>query len=215
MIGLVDMDFLVQRKTLWYYLVLTALYAVLATSGGMGMGMGVLAAMTMLVGVLLPTSAFAYDEQAKWDGYAAALPGGRRDMVRGRYLFALTCVLSGGALTVTAMGVVSLLGLGEDVPGIVLAAVVCTGMALLIDCVLLPLLFRFGAEKSRIIMMILFAVVFGAVALLGAVLSARTEIREPVGWLTAVLPVLAITLLVGAASVSYRISLRICMKKEY
>ena len=213
MIGLVYKDFLVQRKTLGYYLVLTAIYAVAATSGGMGMG--VLGAMTMLVGVLLPTSAFAYDEQAKWDGYAAALPGGRRDMVRGRYLFALACVLGGCVLTVTAMGVVSLLGLGEDMPGILLAAVVCTGMALLIDCVLLPLLFRFGAEKSRIMMMVLFAVVFGGVVVLGKLLSTQVEAWEPAGAMTTVLPVLAILLLAAAAAVSYRISLRICTKKEY
>lgn len=213
MIGLVYKDFLVQRKTMGYYLVLTAIYAVAATGGGMGMG--VLGAMTMLVGVLLPTSAFAFDEQARWDGYAAALPGGRRDMVRGRYLFTLACVLGGCVLTVTAMGAVSLLGLGGDMPGILLTAAACTGMALLIDCVLLPLLFRFGAEKSRIMMMVLFATVFSGVVVLGKVLSVRVETWEPAGWMATVMPAAAVLLLAVAVTASYRVSLGICAKKEY
>lgn len=214
MIGLAYKDFLVQRKTLWYYLLVTGLYAVLAAV--QVFNLGVVGGVAVFIGAFIPTSAFTYDEQVKWEAYAAAAPGGRRDLVRGRYLFTAGCVAGGGLLTLACMGVTALLGFREeDAVTLIVTAVTCTGVALLVNCVMLPLLFKFGTGKARVVFMIFFGVVFGGLVLVGVLLSSGWEPSEPPGWALAALPWAALLLPAAAVVVSYRVSLGICMKKEY
>ena len=81
MIGLVYKDLMVLKKHLRYYMIFLVVY------GGMtaaGMGPGILGAVICIVGMILPMSSIAYDEQARWDKYAAATPAGRAGIVGGK-----------------------------------------------------------------------------------------------------------------------------------
>lgn len=43
----------------------------------------------VLFSVMIPMSAIAYDDKAKWDRYALTMPVSRRDLVISKYLLAL------------------------------------------------------------------------------------------------------------------------------
>ena len=87
MTGLILKDLLVMRKALKSYLMIMVLYAVLAYLDVLNYSFIITFIQVMLM--VLPLSAFAYDEQAKWDRYAMSLPLGRVRVVGARYLFVL------------------------------------------------------------------------------------------------------------------------------
>ena len=82
------------------------------------------------------------------------------------------------------------------------------------DAILLPLLFRFGAEKSRTISMIFFIVIFGGCMLLGKLAQQQGGLPRPPAWLANALPALLAILAVGTFVLSYWIAQGIYEKKE-
>lgn len=168
----------------------------------------------MMVSVILcmyPSTSFSYDELAKWDRFAVSVPSGRVLVVRAKYGFALLL----GAASLVFDLLLSLLAafLGRMEPGNgLLTCVGGVAGALLINALMLPLLFRFGAQKGRIL---LIAVVAALAGVLGALLAIGGMTAFGSGLLKSfvlvVLPVLALL----ALFVSYRISLGIYQKKEF
>lgn len=213
MIGLVYKDFLVMHKQMGYYGVFLVIYAVLVVAGAFPVT--ILPGFVMLIGMLLPVTSFAYDDQARWDKYAAATPAGRGGMVGGKYIFALLCILAGALMVFLLQIILVLTGLVEGaLPELSLAMLACSGLALLINAVVLPLMVKFGAEKSRTIMLVLFAAAFGGVTLLPMVRQKAGPLPVIPDWLLAALPVVFALVVVGGFAVSYFISVGIAEKKE-
>lgn len=142
----------------------------------------VLAAMSVTGGVfgcvfivvwcsMLPYSAIAYDERSKWDQFAAMMPYSRRDLVLSKYLLGWLCMAGAVALSMAVQSVVKLAG-GPG-PDISLLLTSLMGGVVALD-VTLPMIFRFGVEKGRLVFML---VVF-AVTLSG---SAAAGIAEDIG----------------------------------
>ena len=84
MMGLVYKDIMVQGRTLRYYLIFMLVYVVLVFAGVFDTF--ILGTFAVVMAMLLPMSSMAYDDQVKWDAYAAAAPGGRK-----RWWRASTC----------------------------------------------------------------------------------------------------------------------------
>lgn len=212
MIGLVYKDLMVLKKQLRYYMIFLVVY------GGMtvaGMGPGILGAVICIVGMILPMSSIAYDEQARWDKYAAATPAGRAGIVGGKYLFALAVIGGMTALVLLCMVLLHLTGLVEDsLADLVLIALSCGGAALFLNAVTLPLMLKFGAEKSRTISMGLFVVIFGGSALAAMMLKRQVKLPVPPAWLLNALPVVLALLAVGSLAVSYCVARAIYERKE-
>lgn len=212
MTGLVYKDLIVLKKQLRYYLVFLVIY------GGMtvaGMGPGILGAVICIVGMILPMSSIAYDEQARWDKYAASTPAGRAGIVGGKYLFTLVVLGGMTALVLLCMAGLRLAGLvQEGMAELVFTALGCAGAALFINAITLPLMLKFGAEKSRTISMGLFVVIFGVSALGAMALKNQVALPAPPMWLLNALPVVLAILAVGSFAVSYCVSRAIYANKE-
>ena len=95
-----------MRKQLSYYLIFVVLYAGLTVAGVFTPF--ILPGIVVLVGMMLPMSSVGYDDQARWDKYAAATPAGRAGMVAARYLSALIVLVAGSALILVLMLVLGL-----------------------------------------------------------------------------------------------------------
>ena len=109
-----------------------------------------------------------------------------------------------------------LLGLAEGSvaeQGLILLA--CAGIGLFINAVMLPIFIKFGAEKSRLVAIVLFVVFFGGTMLLGTLTDRGIALPVPPAWLLRALPVLLVLLLIGAVAISYCIARAICDRKEY
>src|SRR5699024_1237177 len=94
MMGLVLKDILVMRKTIRTYAMFLLFYLVMTILGLFTISFTT--AILQLIVMLLPMSAFSFDEMARWNGYALTFPLGRRAMVTGRYLFTLIMTLVAG-----------------------------------------------------------------------------------------------------------------------
>ncbi len=211
MMGLVYKDVMVMKRSLLYYLGFFAVYGFLSVTGVFPLGT-ILGAMVTMVGIMVPMSSMAYDEQSKWDKFAAATPVGRQGIVGGKYLLALLTVGMGTLLS-SAMALVLLLtGLAEgDTVEFLLSILGCALVSVLLNAVLLPILFRFGVEKSRILFLLLFAFVFGGVVLLSQVAKGNGGLSLP----ELPHPLVILALVLAAVAVSYRISLGIMSRKEF
>ena len=216
MIGLITKDFLVMRKTLMSYLTLVFLYIVLAYLDLFDYGF--IITFIQMVLTVMPISAFAYDEQAKWDRYAMSLPLGRSGVVRARYLFVLALTL----LTVAAgLAGTALLYLTHqsDPLEMFVTLMASTTIGLLIPTILLPLSYKLGPERAR---PFLYAIVF--IPTIAVVLLAKAGVLDMS--VLKGMDLLAPTALAGGAvllplaglaalGVSYLISCRIAAGKEY
>lgn len=146
MIGLVKKDFLVLRKVLKSYIVILVIMMGLSAFGIYAMSF-VTSFISVMV-MMLPISSFAYDKQAQWDSYAAALPVGRRAMVGARYLFALLVVVCVGSFALVSCVVDSIANRSDMLEsiGTVLGSL---GVAVLIADIMLPLNYKLGPERAR------------------------------------------------------------------
>lgn len=215
MFGLVCKDFLVGRKNILYYFGFLVIYGVLSAAGVFPYS--ILAGMVALVGLMLPMSSFAYDDQARWEKFAAATPAGRRGVVQGKYLFALLCTAAAAVLVGAILTVMSLLGTVEaEVWWEPLAVVgICACFTLLLDSIFLPFLLKFGAEKTRILSMLVFGAVFGGMALLAFLAERGFKFPAPSPLFVTLAPAIAVAVTAAALGVSYGISQGIYGKKEF
>ena len=168
----------------------------------------------MMVSVILcmyPSTSFSYDELAKWDRFAVSVPNGRVTVVRAKYGFALLLGAASLVFDLLLSLLAAFLGRMELGNGL-LTCVGGVAGALLINALMLPLLFRFGAQKGRIL---LIAVVAALAGVLGALLAIGGMTAFGSGLLKSfvlvVLPVLTLLTLF----VSYRVSLGIYQKKDF
>ena len=166
MSGLIVKDFLILRKTLRSYLLILAIYVAVAFLGYWPDSF--VGGFMMVMVAMLPMNVFAYDKQAKWDVYGLSLPVGRTKTVAARYLAVLIMFAASAVLT-TVLGVaLNIAGrMEERLEEYLLSCAICVVIAMLINAVMLPLLYKFGPERAR---MMFFGIMGGIVLLVVAAL---------------------------------------------
>ena len=209
--GLIYKDLLCLRKSAGSFAAVLVIYMALTV---MGVWEFTYVAVFMAVLVsMLPYSCFSYDAMAKWDLYGLALPVSRRGIVLARYAVVLAMLgLSMALVLVLGVGLALMGGMGSA-SDYVLAAAIALGMGILINAVLMPLLYRFGAERARL----LFFAVFGAVVLLVLAVGAGASVTDRNFWdQLQPVPAMLGVLIVGAAALaaSYFLSVRIYTRRE-
>lgn len=184
-------DLCVLWKQMKFVIFLVALFCAMPSVGGLDLNTFFMA----YAGLLVPISLFSYDERARWDALAAMLPYAARDLVLSRYLFswlatafAVLCYLVGQVL----------FSPGTPLTGEALLLPAFTvGLLLVIQAVYFPVLFRLGAEKGRLAML----VVIVAVVCLAALVSALLEEISPAPVRVLVPALLVVGTLLSLASV--------------
>lgn len=214
MTGLILKDFFVARKNIQYYFGFLVIYGLLSMAGVFPYS--VMAGMVALTGMMLPMASFSYDDIAKWEKFAVASPAGRRGVVQGKYSFALLGTFAAAVLVAVLLTAAALLG-KIDVefwwePLVVVG--VCSCMTLLLDSIMLPFLLKYGAEKARIISLLIFASVFGGMALLAYLVEGGFTFPTIPAQVLVLLPALLVVVTVAGLAVSYAVSLGIYGKKE-
>ena len=161
MSGLIVKDFLILRKTLRSYLLILAIYVAVAFTGYWSSSF--VGGFMMVMVAMLPMNVFAYDKQAKWDVYGLSLPVGRTKTVAARYLAVLIMFAASAVLTTVVSVALNIAGRMEESLGeYLLACTVCAVLAMLVNAMLLPFLYKFGPERARM----MFFGVMGVIVLL-------------------------------------------------
>ena len=212
--GLLYKDIVVLKKQISTLLIFVVVYGGFCVAGVFDFS--IIGALIAVFGLTIPMSSVALDDTSHWDRYAAATPVGRKGIVAGKYLFTLLVILvSGLAGTVIMLGL-SLAGLSDTPPvELVGISLSCATVTLLLDAILLPFLLKYGAEKARMISMVLFVSVFGGSILVGGLISRGLELPQLPDWVLLSGPILLAVFCVAAYLVSYLVSLGIYRKKEF
>lgn len=218
MSGLLWKDILVSRKNLKFYIYFLLAYFALAVLGIFEITF--VTTFSTIILMMVPVSAFSFDEAAKWDRFCRSLPLESRDIVGARYLFTLLILLVLAACSSMCAVALTLLDLGNASLIENLASMLGSlGAGLFIVDVMLPLCFKLGPERARPYLFAVILIPFVAVFLLlgfgpdlGLSLEFLNQIPE-----TSALGVIALLPLAGLAclGLSFLISCRIVDRKEF
>ena len=212
--GLLKKDLLLLKGNGKTYTFLLLFYAVFSFFSGSTF----FTSIVMVFLVILPLTSFSTDELARWDKFAAALPGGRRAVVKSKYQL-LFLALAGMLILSSVMNLFIFLFDREDGSffTMMVTALVCAGAGLLINCLFYPFLFKYGVQKGRIFL-VLAGGMIGAVFVISAdilIHDTGTLHRMLFALSPVVIVVAAVVLLAAAVVVSYLVSRRIYDNKEF
>ena len=146
------------------------------------------------------------DTREKWDRFALTLPVSRRTVIGARYVFMLLLVLFGTATGAACFALRTVRGFESG--GIIEAVAVCMAAGLTVPSVLLPVAYKFGADKGRyIVIFLIMGLMIGLMSLAGENFDlSGLPLRVP-AW---TLPLAA----AGLFALSWAVSVRIYEKKE-
>ncbi|WP_298016878.1 ABC-2 transporter permease [uncultured Dysosmobacter sp.] len=153
---------------------------------------------------MMPFTAMAYDERSKWDQLAAMMPYSVRDIVLSKYVLGWLCMGAAALASLAIQGILTAVHApmaSLDPVGNLLG--LCASACVL--AITLPIMFRFGVERGRLVMFLMIFLVCGSA---GAVSSIAVEIGD--GLLH--VPALVLAGLFIAALASTAVSLPLSMK---
>lgn len=178
------------------------------------MGTHFVTTMIMVYLVVVSMGLYSVDEACKWDRYAISLPVKRGTVVGARYLFLVLYML--GVIAVAfLLGVVVALINGGTLEILEQLATCGVGALafMLINAVIAPVVYKFGSEKARVAMIIVYMVPFVGLTLFATQLEAA--IAFIFGPMLPLLVVGAAVFIAALYVISWRVSTAIYAKREY
>lgn len=159
---------------------------------------------------MLPYTAMAYDERSKWDQLAAMMPYSIRDIVLAKFLLGWLCCGAAALFALVCQLLQTVLGspLAAFDPAANLIGL-CGSLCVL--SITLPMMFRFGVERGRLVMFLLIFLVCGAAGALGSIVVDGEGPAHLPALLMAILPIAAAVL--TAASIP--LSMKLYQKQAY
>lgn len=201
--GIVIKDLLTLKSSMKTVILIVILFGVMGAKSGSAY----MSTFASVYAAILPMTCMAFDERSRFNRYAVIMPVNLRDIVLSKYVVGLILAVVATAVA-TAMTALSGGSIGETVAASIAIPMVYHSM-------LLPLMFKFGVEKSRII--ILAGVVVPAVGIsfleesgrLSGVINALGSVQ-----VSSALAYGAMVLIV-IYTASVLISLAVCRNKEW
>ncbi len=115
---------------------------------------------------IIPITISAYDEQSKWNLYEAVLPVSRKQIVLEKYLLTALIVIPVSVI----YSVILFAAKGGNLNEVLLNFTIMLLFGLISPCVILPIIYKFGYLKGRIINLIIIALLM-AIASVSAIAS--------------------------------------------
>lgn len=164
--------------------------------------------------VMICISTFSYDDFNNWHSYAVALPNGRENVVKSKYISTILLII-----IATIVGLVLSLIIGtlsnylnlestlSSIGGSLVAIIVLIS-------ILYPVLFKYGSEKGRIGLFIIWFGIFAIIALLSKVVNINIS-DDLITFLYTYGLVIFGLLSIASIIISYIISNKIYKNKEF
>lgn len=153
--GLIIKDFLNLRKNLKITLLIIGFFAIYAY--GTNNPSYMIAMVTFILAMMSITS-MAYDDMTKWDRYALAMPISRKDIVISKYILSILLSILSILISFSATYLLILPRSNMDRKELLLITYVVFYISLVYVSVILPFIYKFGVEKTRIISIVIFAI---------------------------------------------------------
>ena len=208
MLGLVYKDLMVMRRTLLLYGAMGIVYGIIAIYGDQ---YGMVFALMMIVSAMVPVSAISYDERSKWDKIVNTMPLSRKEIVLSKYLLAILLTAISSVIIFAFYMLVPEMPLEEKA----VTTAVMAMMAMLYQAALMPVMFKFGSEKGRTMML---AILFVPAVLIFAIGEMNIiDVNAAISFLErneAMIPYLMVGFVLAIYSLSMALSVKIYEKKD-
>ena len=213
--GLLLMDFKFLKRQTKFLVIVGLLVVVFLFNKDMS-SFGVAYA-TMLFGIFAVNSIY-YDEANNGNAFLFTLPFSRKEYVFSKYLFGM--IMGGGAWLLSSLigiGYLSMANTGINIAEWFAINAVSLILLLVMLSFMFPIQFKFGMEKSRLVMIILFVLVFMLMNLLTGD-DYMNQLNEGMAFLERINPVVlfggALVAVLAFTGVSVVLSMRIVEKKQ-
>lgn len=206
--GLIIKDLYTIKRYSKMLLALVVLYAMI----GFGMrNLNYIIYMIPFLTLLSVVSTFSYDEFVNWDKYALSMPINKKDMVLSKYVLTLILILVSGVFSAVLLLALNIVYSGADVKEMLYGLIGVMAASLLLVSVFIPLTYKFGCEKGRIIFPIMVIVPSFGIPFIMKNIGISFPSEDSILLLIKIFPILAIILII----ISYFIALQIYKKKEW
>ncbi len=205
--GLIKKDFLIMKGNLKLIIVMLVVFFIMALQGQFNISF-----IPSFIIVMLFMSTFSYDEYNNWNAYAITLPGGRKNIVKSKFVAGLFLTLLSIVITVVLNCLVSVINSNLKFDDFVSTLLGSVSAIVLIQAIMYPFIFKYGMEKGRIILFVLSFAIVGLIVLFSKVINIPLNIISFFNnyWFIIVPIILTISLFI-----SYKISEKIYLKKEF
>lgn len=201
-----------------YYRTILILVAFFSVIGLIQQSADSFIAMISGIGVMLTLmcaiNSMSYDAASKWDCYALSMPVRRRDIVAAKYIFSIGIGAAFILFGLLAMAVIHLIFPSEE-SGSSAAAILSGifGASIILLSIIFPLLYKFGVEKARFLIMTIALLPSLAIFLFSQLnISAHLFDFAALDWNAILIALPFVVLAIVAAS--YLLSVRIFEKKD-
>ncbi len=203
--GLIIKDVFNLKKSIGTTIFMILFYTIFSYNTG---NMSMLIGMTTIIMTTMSITSMSYDDMAKWDSYALAMPITRRDIVLSKYILSL--VLSASATIISSIFALVITYLREDTFGIekiqeiLVIAYIVFVISVVYVSIVFPLIFRFGVENARILMLGSYLIPAGMVYLLYK-MEVQLPSEEQLRIILYASPIILILILILSASTTFGI----------
>ena len=216
--GLITKDILQlksYKKTLIIFIMVFALTSISAQDGVENM---LVIMLTLGLGMFSMAS-FNYDEFNKADRYILTLPLTKKEVVLSKYILVIGSTVMGSIIGIMLSYIVTF-AMNKQVPNIEEIISVGLGSVLgigLIEAIQIPCVYKWGAEKGRIQMVIvtaLVALLAGGIIFIGEKANIQLPANNILNILNTFLPLIFIGLTIIIYYISYKVAYKIYNRKE-
>lgn len=202
--GLVLKDLLVLKSTMKTVVVILVAFGIMGSMSGNSF----MTTFASVYAAILPMTCMAYDERSNFNRFAMTMPVKISDIVLSKYVTGLVLAVMAMAFGV----VVTVVTGGNAFAEVIVASIV---IPVFYHSIMMPTLFTFGTEKSRVITMVIFVIPALLVGFVADSAGADRLLVTLAGMDTTVLTICATAVLAAAYIASIFISIAICRKKEW
>ncbi|AGY75661.1 ABC-2 transporter permease [Clostridium autoethanogenum] len=178
---------------------------------------GFLTGYTILLASMLVINTMSYDNTAKWDKYALTMPVTRKGVVLSKYLVSIIVSLIGAAIAVALCFAQGIYRHNLDAMEILTVTGIVLAIGFLFISFMLPIVYKFGVEKSRIFIFVIFIIPF-AVIMVGRSKFAKLKLSplavQYMNIILQYLPVILLLITILIMVVSYSISVKVYSNKD-
>ncbi|AZV58274.1 ABC-2 transporter permease [Clostridium sp. AWRP] len=170
----------------------------------------------ILFGSILIVNTMSYDNTAKWDKYALTMPVTRRDVVLSKYMVSIIVIFIGVVLATALSFAQGISKHNLDVIKIFTVNGAALAGGFFFMSVTLPVIYKFGVEKSRIVIFLVF-LGSGSVAIGSSKFDKLRFSSLTVQYIHIILqhlPGIVLLIAILVMLISYSISLRIYSNKD-
>lgn len=207
--GLIQKDLYSLRGSLKSILLIMVLFGILFIPQAGGISF---IAVTVFIMPSLVISTISMDDFVKWDKYALTLPLSRKDIVKSKYELLLLLSIIGAIIGLAVTAVYNLVVNQASVEDILMMGVMMVAISIALLGIVMPVIYKFGVEKARILMMV--CIFLPIILILGLVYAAE-NLGVSLPEVSSLL-LIVMTLIISAAVflLSYFVSLRIYSKTD-